>query len=90
MANYIISYDLNGQRPTHAEMDKHIEKLGTCAYRILETVWYVNSTKTRQDMATYVSAILSNNDSYIVVDATDMSFRKLLVSDQKLIDCWAK
>ena len=24
MANYIVSYDLNGSKPTHAEMDKHM------------------------------------------------------------------
>lgn len=88
MANYIISYDLNGPTPTHAEMDKHIAKLGGCAYRILETVWFVHSSKSQKDMAAYVNQILSDNDPYIVVDANHMTFQKLLVSNDELLSCW--
>lgn len=36
MANYIVSYDLNGSRPTHAEMDKHMGEAGWAHVRFAE------------------------------------------------------
>ncbi len=88
MANYFVSYDLNGQHPTHAEMDAHLKKLGPCTLRVLETVWYVRSTKTLQEMYTYVNQILSANDSVLVIDARNCRWRNLLVSDDQLKNCW--
>lgn len=44
MANYIVSYDLNGSTPTHKQMDAHIaKKAGWTRGRVLETVWYRHS-----------------------------------------------
>ena len=89
MANYFVSYDLNGKSPTHAEMDAHLKKLGQCVHRVLETVWYVRSGKTREELYNYVNGILSNNDRVLVIEASNCNFRNLLVSNQAVLNCWS-
>ena len=88
--NFYASYDLNGQRPTHKEMDDHLKKLGPCVHRVLETVWYVKTNKTRSELYTYMQSILSNNDRALIIEASDANFRNLLVSDKTFLDCWNK
>lgn len=88
MANYFISYDLNGQRPTHAEMDKHLQKLGPCVLRVLETVWYVAYSGTEENLFKHANQILSNNDSLLVISASNCRWKNLLVSDEQLQQCW--
>ncbi len=88
MANYFVSYDLNGRNPTHAEMDKHLKKLGKCVLRVLETVWYVRSQKSAEQLYNYVNSILSSNDRVLVIDARNCHWRNLLVSDQAIQNCW--
>lgn len=89
MANYIVSYDLNGNRPTHAQMDKHMESAGWARGRILETVWYVGTPSSRKAVYDHINSILSTNDRIIVVDAGQATFRNLLLNDQSLVDAWA-
>ncbi|MGE0665753.1 MAG: hypothetical protein AB7O49_04255 [Sphingomonadales bacterium] len=88
MANYVVSYDLNGKNPTHAEMDAHIKRAGWAYGRILETVWYIGTTATTKQVYEHINAILSTNDRVIVVKATDAWFRNLLVSDDSLQKAW--
>ena len=88
MGNYFISYDLNGTTPTHKQMDEHIKKLGRCTHRVVETVWYVHSSGTKEAIYNYVNAKLSQNDSLIVIDANDAIFRNLLVSKETIQNCW--
>lgn len=90
MANYFASYDLNGQKPTHKEMDDHLKKLGSCVHRVLETVWYIKTDKTKSDLYKYMNSILSNNDRVLIIVASDCTWRNLLVSDQTLKNCWNK
>ena len=52
MANFLVTYDLNGPRPSHAEMDKHIEKISSVHCRLLETVWYVAYSGTAPELRT--------------------------------------
>ena len=88
MANFIVSYDLNGPYPSHQQMDDHIRQL-PCRYgRILETVWYVGFAGTRQGLFDYVRSILSPNDQLLVVDCLDASFVNLLVNQQEFVDAW--
>ena len=79
MANYIVSYDLNGPTPSHQTMDKHMETAGWTRGRILETVWYVGTEQSLQQVAGYVNSILSSNDGLIVVQATDFRHKNSLV-----------
>ena len=88
MANYFVSYDLNGKNPTHAEMDKHLKKLGKCVLRVLETVWYVRTTKTQSELFDYAGSILTQNDRLLVVSASNCEWHNLLVSDAELQNCW--
>lgn len=88
MKNLIVSYDLNGNVPTHAEMDKHI-KAGCFQYaRILETVWFVKTNYTAREMFEYMNSILSANDRLIVVEASDGIWRNLLINAQALEGAW--
>lgn len=88
MANYIVSYDLNGSRPAHKEMDDHMAKAGWARGRILETVWYVGTRQTLSQVYDHVNAILSSNDQLIVVEGSEAQFRDLLISD--LADAWQR
>lgn len=90
MANYIISYDLNGPFPSHAMVDKHIATLGFKYGRILETVWYVASFDTLEAISRKMSAILSPNDQLAVIEAHDMWCKNLLVSMEELKPTWQK
>ncbi|WP_425416617.1 hypothetical protein [Oricola indica] len=81
MANFLISYDLNGPRPTHKQMDDHLQALGPSFVRarILETVWYVAGPSTSVLLREYVQRILSNNDLLIVAEVDNAAWTKLLV-----------
>jgi hypothetical protein len=41
MANFVVTYDLNGPYPSHKQMDDHLQKIAIRYGRILETVWWV-------------------------------------------------
>ncbi len=90
MANYIVSYDLNGSQPTHQQMDKHMETAGWERGRILETVWYVGTRQSYTQVFDHVSTILSNNDQLIVVLAQEAQWRNLLISSDSLKDAWRR
>lgn len=90
MANYIVSYDLNGPRPSHAEMDKHMESAGWTRGRILETVWYVGTAANLDQVSSYVGQILSDNDSLVVVSCTGARFQNLLIPSQNVINAWSQ
>lgn len=90
MANYIFSYDLNGQRPTHEEMDKHIEASEWSCGRILETVWYIGTSDEANEVSAFLTSILSANDSYTLVKAEFMVFQNLLVRERDIQTSWMK
>ena len=88
MANFIVSYDLNGSNPSHKEMDDHLGKLGATRGRILETVWYVKCQGTAAQLREYLRKILGKEDLLIVAQATSAAWTKLLVRDQSLKTAW--
>lgn len=88
MANYFVSYDLNGAAPTHAAVDKHMNSSGWQVGRVLETVWYVGTSDTSDAIYNYMGRILSPNDGLLVIEATDVHFRKLLVDEDSLLEAW--
>ena len=90
MANYLLSYDLNGNRPTHAEMDDHLEDSGWTIARILETVWYVGTSASQRDVFDYANEILSRNDGLIVATCYDASFKNLLVEGISFQSWWSR
>jgi len=88
--NFFASYDLNRPNPTHKEMDDHLKRLGSCVHRVLETVWYIRSNRTREQLYEYMNSILSDNDRVLVIEAKDCIWRNLLVSDKTVLDCWSR
>jgi hypothetical protein len=90
--NYIFSYDLNGKTPTHAEMDTHISQLpGAVRGRILETVWYIRYGGTMAQLAEYLALKFSDNDLYILVDASRaVCSNQLLVDVSQFLNTWNK
>lgn len=89
MANYILSYDLNGSQPSHEQMDEHLQKLGASVGRILETVWYVGYSGSLADLRDYAKHILSTNDLLFVADCNEATWTKLLVETESLKSAWA-
>lgn len=90
MPNYFVSYDLNGSHPTHAEMDEHLEELGECVGRVLETVWYVKYSGELKELYDYVNSICSKNDRVLVIKARSCRYRNLLPKGSKKLDeCWS-
>ena len=83
MANFIVTYDLNGPRPSHKEMDKHLSALGAAFLRarVLETVWYVAGPTTASRLRDYVNRILRKEDLLLVVEANRAAWSKLLVNE---------
>ncbi|MGF7172107.1 hypothetical protein FHS91_003812 [Sphingobium xanthum] len=90
MANYFVSYDLNGSTPTHEQMDKHMATAGWARGRVLETVWYVGTPMNLDAVFDHVNSILSNNDQLLVIDARNASFRNLLITDESLQQAWGQ
>lgn len=83
MANFIVTYDLNGPRPSHKEMDEHLCALGAAfvTARVLETVWYVAGPTTAGRLRDYAQQILGKEDLLLVVEATWAAWSKLLVNE---------
>jgi hypothetical protein len=88
LANYIVSYDLNGSVPSHATMDKHIETAGWSRGRILETVWWVGTEHSLSDVYDHVISILSDDDQIIVIEALEAQWDNLLIQDASLVEAW--
>ena len=89
MANFIVSYDLNGSSPSHSEVDAVLEGLGGARGRILETVWWVGYSGSQQSLFDAVRNTLSPNDRLFVGEVQDAIWQNLLIDDQPLLDAWA-
>ncbi|MBW8320468.1 MAG: hypothetical protein K0M47_14280 [Rhizobium sp.] len=81
MANFIITYDLNGPRPSHKEMDDFLSKLVANRGRVLETVWWVDYPGTAAQLRDRVKTILGKEDLLLVIEAKSAAWTKLLVQD---------
>jgi hypothetical protein len=90
VANFILSYDLNGPNPSHKEVDDLLAGLGATRGRVLETVWYVGWSGSCQDLCEAVNAIMSPNDQLLVIEGTEMWFRNLLITDEGIQGAWAE
>lgn len=88
MANYILSYDLNGSQPSHEQMDEHLQKLDASVGRILETVWYVGYSGSLAELRDYTKKILSQNDLLFVAECDEATWTKLLVGSDSLKSAW--
>lgn len=91
MANYIVSYDLNGPGPSHEEMDEHVKRIAGHFGRVLETVWYVGCFgQTDLSLRDYLASILGSEDRLLVVECRGAAWRNLLVNSQSLATAWSR
>lgn len=88
MANYLLSYDLNGPKPSHQEMDEFLEKLVANRGRVLETVWWVDYSGTAAQLRDRVKTILGDEDLLMVIEAKSAAWTKLLVTNESLKAAW--
>ncbi|RWE83997.1 hypothetical protein [Mesorhizobium sp.] len=88
MANFIVTYDLNGPHPSHKEMDDHLRKLVANRGRILETVWWVDYPGTAAQLRDRVKTILGKEDLLLVIEAKSAAWTKLLVEPNSLVAAW--
>jgi hypothetical protein len=88
MANFVLTYDLNGSVPSHSWVDTVLQRIGATRARILETVWYVGWPGGPDDLFNAVNSMLSLDDRLIVVEANEAVFRNLLVDDQGISAAW--
>lgn len=88
MANFIITYDLNGPRPSHKEMDDHLRKLTANRGRVLETVWWVDYPGTAAELRDRVKTILGREDLLLVIEAKSAAWTSILLDGQSLATAW--
>lgn len=90
MANFLVTYDLNGPHPSHKKMDDLIPKLGATCGRLLETVWWVDYTGTAAGPRDRLKTILGPEDLLLVVECKSAAWTKLLVNSQAFKDAFNK
>jgi hypothetical protein len=90
MANFIVSYDLNGPIPSHKQMDDHLAKLTARRGRVLETVWWVEYSGTAAQLRDQAKTILGHEDLLLVIEGKSAAWTKLLVNDSALKTAWEK
>lgn len=88
MANFVVTYDLNGPHPSHEEMDDHLKRLVSARGRILETVWWVSYQGTAAELRDRLKTILGKEDLLLVIEAKSAAWTKLLVDNDALITAW--
>lgn len=79
MANFLVTYDLNGPSPSHKQMDELIPKLAVTYGRVLETVWWLDYPGTAAQLRDRLKTILGPEDLLLVVECKSAAWTKLLV-----------
>ena len=90
MANYVVTYDLNGPSPSHKQMDDHLARVGARRARILETVWWVDYSGSAVQLRDYLQTILRKEDRLLVLAVSAAAWQGLLVPDQSFKDAFEK
>ncbi|PIW26578.1 MAG: hypothetical protein COW30_14300 [Rhodospirillales bacterium CG15_BIG_FIL_POST_REV_8_21_14_020_66_15] len=88
MANFFVTYDLNGSHPTHQDMDDHIKGICPVHGRVLETVWYVQYQGSSVQLRDRLRTIMGSEDLLLVIEASDAAWTRLLVDSESLINAW--
>lgn len=88
MANFIVSYDLNGPHPSHKQMDEHLARVGAKRARVLETVWWVDYSGTAAQLRDYLQTILRAEDRLLVCACSSAAWQNLLVDGNSLAQAW--
>lgn len=90
MANYIVTYDLNGPTPSHKQMDDHLARAGANRARVLETVWWVDYSGSAVQLRDHLQTILRKEDGLLVLAVSSAAWQSLLVTDQSFKTAFEK
>lgn len=88
MANFIVSLDLYGPRPSHKQLDAHLGKLAAKRGRILDSVWWVEYTGSAANLRDQLMTILREEDRLFVAECEEAAWFNLLVENGSLIAAW--
>ncbi len=88
MANFIVTYDLNGPDPSHQEMDQTMRALG--ASRILETVWWLDYSGSASGLRDHLLATLRAEDGLLVCRCSAAAWNSLLVKGEAFKNAFEK
>lgn len=88
MANYIVTYDLNGPSPSHRDVDREMDALG--ASRILETVWWLDWSGTPAGLRDHLMSILQIEDGLLVCKISAAAWNSLRVTSESFKDAFNK
>ncbi len=67
MKNYLISYDLNQTGKNYADLTAAIQTYAN-ARRLLQSVWFIHSSKSSSAIRDHLFSYMDNNDELIVVE----------------------
>ncbi|WP_370301654.1 hypothetical protein [Pseudooceanicola sp.] len=88
MANFIVTYDLNGPNPSHKQMDEAISRVAAKYGRLLETVWWLDYRGTAAELRDLLQTILGKEDLLLVIECKSAAWTKLLVNSQAFKDAF--
>ncbi|WP_370312536.1 hypothetical protein [Sagittula sp.] len=88
MANFILTYDLNGPRPSHRDIDRELIALG--AARLLETVWWIDYSGTAAGLRDHLMSTLQIEDGLLVCKVSAAAWNSLLVDSGAFKDAFLK
>lgn len=85
MANYILTYDLFGRVPTHAQVDAHIAKAGFKEFaKILDDGWYIGTPHNIAAVHRYFMKIFSENDRIVLIEIKRTMLENLEVPTEEI------
>ncbi|WP_288942467.1 hypothetical protein [uncultured Roseovarius sp.] len=90
MANFIVTYDLNGPNPSHKQMDEAVSRVAAKYGRVLETVWWLDYSGTSVGLRDHLQSILGAEDLLLVIECKSAAWTKLLVDSQTFKDAFNK
>lgn len=88
MANFIVTYDLNGPNPSHKQVDELLAEVGATRARVLETVWWVDYSGTPKQLRDHLKTILQSEDGLLVCKCSSAAWQSLLVDGKSLASAW--
>lgn len=88
MANFIVTYDLNGPIPSHQDVDREMRALGGA--RILETVWWIDWSGTPGGLRDHLMTILQIEDGLLVCRVSAAAWNSLRVTSESFKEAFEK
>lgn len=90
MPNFVVTYDLNGPRPSHKQMDDLIPTLAATYASVLETVWWLDFPGTAAGLRDRLQTILGQEDFLLVIECKSAAWTRLLVDGQAFKQAFEK